>query len=61
MTTYQQLLVFRTCLAILVVLKKIIWSNQHIDNKNAENLKSIIKDINDEVNRLYKLNDKETN
>ena len=54
MTIYQQLLIFRTCLAVLVVMKKLVLSNNAIDRQKqtASNLQPLIKQVNDEVNRL---------
>lgn len=54
MTIYQQLLVFRTCLAVLVVMKKLVETNEAIAPKVSENLRPIIQLVSDEVNRLYK-------
>ena len=54
MNLRQQILIFRTCLAVLVTLKKIIRSNPDFSQKTAENLEPLIKQVNDEVNYLYR-------
>ena len=57
MNTYQQLLIFRTCLAVLVVLKRMVRVNEQMPIKTAKNLEPLIEKVNDEVNRLYRVND----
>ena len=57
MNLHQQLLIFRTCLAVLVILRKIVQDNHNISEKYSQNLKPIIALINDEVNRLYQENE----
>ena len=53
MNLRQKILIFRTCLAVLVVLKKIVRVNSEISKSTAENLEPLIKQVNDEVNLLY--------
>ena len=53
MNLRQKILIFRTCLAVLVVLRKIVRANSEISKSTAENLESLIKQVNDEVNLLY--------
>lgn len=53
----QKILIFRTCLAVLVVLKKLAHEqikNESVNQKTQENLGVLIKLITDEVNYLYK-------
>jgi F0F1-type ATP synthase membrane subunit a len=53
----QKILIFRTCLAVLVVLKKLAYEqikNESVNRKTQENLEILIKLITDEVNDLYK-------
>lgn len=53
MNLKQQILIFRTCLATLVTLRKLVKADPTMDYRTAENLEPLIKQVNDEVNRLY--------
>ncbi|NJL51349.1 MAG: hypothetical protein HC930_02455 [Hydrococcus sp. SU_1_0] len=56
MNLRQQTLIFRTCLATLVVLKRLAYeqiSSESLKKKTIENLEVLIKLVNDEVNFLY--------
>ena len=55
MTLTQQILLFRSCLAILVVLRCIVRDNPSLNQKHADNLQPLIRMVNDEVNRLYQV------
>lgn len=56
MNLRQKILIFRTCLATLVVLKKLVTeqiSNDNVKKRTIESLDLLIKPVNDEVNFLY--------
>ena len=55
MTNQQQLLIFRSLLALLVTQKKLV-EDSNVNQRYSENLDPLIKQVNDEVNRLLKLN-----
>ena len=56
MNLRQKILIFRTCLAVLVTLKRLAYdqmNNGSIKRKTINNLDCLIKPVNDEVNFLY--------
>ncbi len=56
MNLTERILIFRTCLAVLVVLKKLSFeqiTNESTKTKTLENLQALIKPITDYLNKLY--------
>lgn len=65
MNLKEKILIFRTCLAVLVVLKRLtnylIINQENIRKKTTENLDCLIKPVNDHINFLYAQESKSKN